>query len=1193
MNFRNILFISLIVILLFIAITSVSAADSNSTDMKNNDIIGKENTITHISESSPETHSFSQLNKLINCNNNSDIYLNNNYYFYVDEDSSLVNGIVINHEVTIHGNGHTLDGANLARIFQVNNKNVILKDIKFLNGKTPGQSSGGAINGDCSVINCIFIHNLANLNGGAMYKGTAINCIFKENYANFNAENYASGGAIHDGTAINCIFENNTAEVNGGALSYSKAINSTFISNKAYTSGGAMYKGTAINCTFKDNYAKKDGGAINMGFAENCNFINNFAELCGGAIYDTNATNCNFNNNGVTFDGGAMYDGSAVNCNFTNNYAENGGATFYTKVVLCNFSGNSATLHGNAIYKSIVVQSNFNKDDLYEVKIDNSPILTALNFISTYNSGEKLLFYLKSGDEDITYVKTTIKIYQNNNLIKSTNALTGNGWIVDLMPGIYNAVLSIDTLAGIKTVNILLNLSKSTTIISASNISTSYKKDDYFTINLKNNLGKAISKTSVKVNLGKKTVQYETDENGQIKIATNNLDPNTYIIDITFDGNDMYISSNATSKIIVNKSPTSLELAYTNSSDNINHDLIVILKDGGGNLLVNETLSIDLGGIKNYTTNEKGQIILYSNDLPAGSFKASIKFIENKYYLESNISTTINVVLIPTVISCDGITTRYLSNETFKVTLTDYLGNPLINRQVTVDLGGIKTYITDDKGQFDISTAFLIPKNYIVNITFNGNEKYSSSKNTVNVNVEKCPVEIDIHQVNTRYNIKDDLVVTLKDHYGNIIKDAEISIHFNTTNNYTTDENGQVIIPSEGYLPDTYYIIASFKGNDLYQEKNKTLYIYIFKAYSIISISNTTFEYNQDGYFIINITDSLNRPIPNLKLIINFNGIENYLSDENGQVKISTKGLTPNTYPLSITFNGNNLYYKSSASSDVIIKKATTHISAPTVVATIDENKYLIISLKDGLSKPISNIEVYVDLKGLEKYYITDENGLVKISTKEITAGNYDVNIIFSGNENYTPSNITSKIIINKKTNPITADINVLENDVTILVKVDINAKGYIRFDITGMRNYTFYSPIINGQSTLYCTLLDGAYNVNIVFDENDYYYGNSTSISFTVGKANGELFGESEADETYFDDNSDNGLLLVENVLITQLSKGIEKNNEISLLEKSDSNHTNISFSSNVSYSQNHLMILILILCALALTAFAVKKRS
>ena len=62
---------------------------------------------------------FTKLNETINDNSNSTIYLSNNYKYNNNSDSNFQEGILIN-----RGNGVTLDGNMMARIFKVSNLNL-------------------------------------------------------------------------------------------------------------------------------------------------------------------------------------------------------------------------------------------------------------------------------------------------------------------------------------------------------------------------------------------------------------------------------------------------------------------------------------------------------------------------------------------------------------------------------------------------------------------------------------------------------------------------------------------------------------------------------------------------------------------------------------------------------------------------------------------------------------------------------------------------------------------------------------------------------------------------------------------------------------------------------------------------------------------------------------------------------------
>lgn len=356
-------------LLAVLAIASVSAADNATVETFANDNQTddgglKTDEIAEILDTSPKT--FTDLNTAINGNNDSDIYLHENYTYKSGYEGSFKDGITISRAVTIHGNGITINGSNDARIFTVTADNVIFRDIIFVNGYASSYDThGGAINGECTAINCTFDYNRASGNGGAMYRGSAVNCTFTTNIAQY-------GGAIYRGSAVDCTFIFNFAWQQGGAIYYMAVENCTFKSNSAKKQGGAICGGSALNCNFTGNHVENAGGAMYESSALNCIFKDNYAGSYGGAMYKCNATHCSFNNNSAGADGGAVggvfswarncnftenhaYRGGAMdsdlarNCIFDGNYAYFGGALYYTSAVNCTFKNNIASDDGGAI----------------------------------------------------------------------------------------------------------------------------------------------------------------------------------------------------------------------------------------------------------------------------------------------------------------------------------------------------------------------------------------------------------------------------------------------------------------------------------------------------------------------------------------------------------------------------------------------------------------------------------------------------------------------------------------------------------------------------------------------------------------------------------------------------------------------------------------------------------------------------
>ena len=211
--------------------------------------------------------------EIANANN---ITLNKDYVYNEEFDFVITEGILINHDLTINGAGHTINAKGKTRIFNIaDNTKLTIENLKLINGAYEG--SGGAIynNGELTINDSIFTNNTASNSGGAIYNNgelTINDSIFTNNTANNGGAiyNYHGDLTIKDSTLIN-----NTATNSGGAIYNEQKINGSaiisknvFIDNKATETGGAIYsykwktqETIAINNTFTNNTAN-NGSAI-------------------------------------------------------------------------------------------------------------------------------------------------------------------------------------------------------------------------------------------------------------------------------------------------------------------------------------------------------------------------------------------------------------------------------------------------------------------------------------------------------------------------------------------------------------------------------------------------------------------------------------------------------------------------------------------------------------------------------------------------------------------------------------------------------------------------------------------------------------------------------------------------------------------------------------------------------------------
>ena len=695
---------------------------------------------------------FTDLNRTINSNTNSTIYLYNNYKFNKASDSKLENGIDIDRNLTIYGNGITINGNKMARIFNVidSKLNVNFYNINFINGNSSDE--GGAIVGG-NAYNCTFTENKAKHFGGAMRGGNAYNCTFTKNSA-------YDGGAMYDGNVYNCTFIENSAEEDGGAMSYGNATNCTFISNTAYFGGairsveatfcifsdnnaeygGAITKSNAYNCIFNENKANKSGGAISESNATNCRFVDNTAAdggaihsgnvyYCtftnntadyGGTILNGNAYNCIFTGNTAKEMGGALHLSNASNCTFTNNTAkEMGGAIYQGNAYNCTFTGNNAT-EGGAIYKGSAILCRFNGDTTYETNIIPA-IINVLNYTSTYQSGDRLIFNLTADNMLLDGFNTTIKIYKGEELVTTVYGLTGEGAIIDLDPGEYTAVLSLTDYPDEQPSNATITVLKENTIVNITPITDVV-------------VGKEI------------TITYTTNSNGTATIKVNGqpitegkftpTKEGTYNVIVELEENDYYTAGSNQTTFTAKKSKSNIIASPVSTTYNIGKYLLITLKDGNGNPIRGAVLTVKLANSKKYTTNANGQVKINVGTLTPKTYNAKITYAGSDIFNPSTASVKVTVKKAKPKITAKSTIFKYrLKTKKYTATFKNNKNKAIKNTKVSLKVNG-KTYNvkTNKKGQgiFKITNLRKIGY-YIAVITFPANKYYNKVSKKVKI----------------------------------------------------------------------------------------------------------------------------------------------------------------------------------------------------------------------------------------------------------------------------------------------------------------------------------------------------------------------------------------------------------------------------------------------------------------------------
>lgn len=331
--FKKRIFLAILLVLLF-TISAVSATDNITSDIVSsekidevaspNDDLAVENDVEILASENSDVGTFNELESIIkNADKGSTINLDKDY----KSSKNYADGISINKAMTINGNGHILDADFCGRIFKITANNVVINNIKFINGLTKGES-GSAIywtGKEGTLQNSEFINNNATSTVTSdRFKGTVCiagdktkvkNCIFTETveglYIKSNnneissCEFYKNGYTFTDtdpdwdyddpapeypgtygsqapltisgdyNTINNCTFRDNYGSITGGILFYDDSIYHIVKNSNNKISNCLFVNNTAKNRDSKNSVAGAISSALDI-VIENSMFINNF-----------------------------------------------------------------------------------------------------------------------------------------------------------------------------------------------------------------------------------------------------------------------------------------------------------------------------------------------------------------------------------------------------------------------------------------------------------------------------------------------------------------------------------------------------------------------------------------------------------------------------------------------------------------------------------------------------------------------------------------------------------------------------------------------------------------------------------------------------------------------------------------------------------------------------------------------------
>ena len=340
----------------------------------------------------------------------------------------------------------------------------------------------------------------------------------------------------------------------------------------------------------------------------------------------------------------------------------------------------------------------------------------------------------------------------------------------------------------------------------------------------------------------------------------------------------------------------------------------------------------------------------------------------------------------------------------------------------------------------------------------------------------------------------------------NTINADSYGIQFTSADSKNSIVDNNVIISGKDYaisvagtntsITDNYIISKDYYGNGAVTSKS----------------NDTIIENNTPAGASINtdISASINKNatikidvLPfdaNGNVTIKFNGKSETVSFNASQTIVYDLGvLGIGDYEVTVIYNGNAKYNATNITKTFSIGKISDYnVTLNTTDVVAGENSTLVIVLPEDATGVV-NVTV-----GKDSYKANVTDGVASVKINSLIAGDYKVNVTYSGDKTYEVSNNVFNLAVNPmKVNLNISDVVMFYRDGTRMVAILTDIKG------NPIANATLYFTIngktyarttdTNGTASLAINLISKIYNATILYNGSDIYDKLSKNITVTV----------------------------------------------------------------------------------------------
>ena len=333
-----------------------------------------------------------------------------------------------------------------------------------------------------------------------------------------------------------------------------------------------------------------------------------------------------------------------------------------------------------------------------------------------------------------------------------------------------------------------------------------------------------------------------------------------------------------------------------------------------------------------------------------------------------------------------------------------------INISVPSDVDTSKFSLKINNNVYSFNNVITIPKldagEYLINLTYSGDAKYNPYTITKLFKIEKATPQLTIDVEDVYYPDSAQVTVNTGDATGEI----SIKVDDRIDSKSISSGNAEFIIAN--LQANNYTVDVTYSGDRNYLASNASANFKVKKHNSTITISNSDIVVGSDVILTFTVKSDASGTVT-----VDINGEKVNVTISQGSATYTIRSISRGVYDIVATYNGDAKYLSSQNTTQLDVARLDATLNVAVSSVTYGQDAVFTIDLNNDAS---GTVTVIVDGKNNTANVI---NGEATLNLSDISAGNKNALIQYSGDNKYKPEETSKTFNVAKAEPIITIDV--------------------------------------------------------------------------------------------------------------------------------------------------------------------------